>query len=497
VTDAMKYGGAATRPRLGPNRSRRGAIAKWGLFLAVAALICIYIYMMFVTFGRDSPIDTSPRKEDGETEGHNTKHTVRDAMDSDPVLQRKRKIILATGRGRWNTGVWPAWGYGSDVTLNWAAAGVKVKKQCAVECEIAHEGSAGYGDADAVVMELTNHPKFGLGRDVPVPWPDQTKPNPRYWYTAKVDGHEVPTHLPLTGLFYYEPAQSYPGYTTDDPSVRAHIDFAMTPDLDSDLPVTLICPWGHPVADYLRIPPLKSPERLIAYFNEHGIMPAFSQLINELFQAAGDRMHSYGPVKGNRAMPSEAGGDPYQLARRIDFMGTYKFILVTEALEEKDYISPEWSHAILGGAVPVYIGTPNIAAFAPGPRSYIDIRDFKSGGELWEFLLNFDADDVAYQQWFEWKKSAKAAFNADEKSQHIAVGTGEAVHTEDVDVALLEQQIRRWAKPVVESLIERDQDEVVEFHETAKQAWRWFRAHVDHCVHYAECRMCQLVTKLT
>lgn len=210
--------------------------------------------------------------------------------------------------GKWNTGVWPAWGYGNEVTLNWAAAGVPVKKQCSVECTIVHEGSSGYdNDADAVVMELTNHPKFGYGREVPIAWPSATRDNPRRMYVSRIDGEAVPPKLPLTGLFYYEPAQNYPGYTVDDAQVQAHIDFSMTPDLDSTLPVTLICPWGRNVADYVQPPPDKKEDRFIAYFNEHGIAPQYQGIIEELFQVAGDQLHRYGPHKRNREMPPEAG----------------------------------------------------------------------------------------------------------------------------------------------------------------------------------------------
>lgn len=178
-------------------------------------------------------------------------------------------------------------------------------------------------------------------------------------------------------------------------------------------------------------------------------------------------------------------------------MSTYKFILITEAVIQQSYISPEWSHAILAGAVPIYIGAPDIALFAPGPRSYIDIRDFSSGAELWEFLQRFD-NDQAYQQWFEWKQAARTAFMEDEGDRVYALGTGEGVNEpENLDMSLLDAEIRRWSRPVVENLADLDQGVIDEFHNTAAIAWRWFRVHLDRCVHYAECRLCEYVTSLT
>lgn len=203
--------------------------------------------------------------------------------------------------------MWPAWGYGSDVTLNWAAAGVRVIKECRAQCEIVHEGGSGYDEADAVVMELTNHPKFGYGREQPIAWPEENRDNPRSWYASRIDGQPVQPKLPLTGLFYYEPAKNYPGYTLHDLSVVAHIDFSMTPDLESTMPVTLICPWGRSVADYVKPPPAKNPDHFIAYFNEHGIASQFETIINELFDVAGSQLHRYGPYRRDRQMPPEAG----------------------------------------------------------------------------------------------------------------------------------------------------------------------------------------------
>lgn len=115
-----------------------------------------------------------------------------------------------------------------------------------------------------------------------------------------------------------------------------------------------ICPWGRDVFDYLLSPKLKTPGHLIAYFNEHGISHHYTAYIDRLFALAGDQMHSY-VHKRNRAMPPEAGGEPYQLSTRLDFVGTYKFILITEATVEHDWIEPDFSQALLAGAVPVCV----------------------------------------------------------------------------------------------------------------------------------------------
>ena len=191
------------------------------------------------------------------------------------VPRRKRRIILSDGNGRWNTGVWPAWGYDPDrVTLNWAAAGVTVKKYCPTQCEFTRDQDA--SGADAVVMELVNHPKFGISPDIPIPWPEK-RANARA-APGQTRPTALPEQVPLTVAFYFEAEQSYPAYTLASEDVRAHVDIAMTPSSASRLPVTLVCPWGRSVFDFLRRPPAKTPGRLLGYFNEHGIASEYRQL---------------------------------------------------------------------------------------------------------------------------------------------------------------------------------------------------------------------------
>ena len=269
------------------------------------------------------------------------------------IPRRPRKIVLSTGGGRINTGVWPNWGQNSDeVTLNWAAAGVVVKKQCPTKCIITHDQSS-IADADAVMMELVNLPKFGIPESEPIPYPEPRRENPKLLLPGP-QPTQIPKKLPLIGLFYYEAAQSWPKYTLPNPDVSAAVDFSMAPTMDSTLPITLICPWGRQTSEVLKVPSRddKKPGRLVAYFNEHGISSAYRNFVEDFFQAAGDNVHAY-QNRRNKALPPEADKQPYQLSNRLDFLSTYKFVLVTEAIEEMDFIEPEYSHAILAGAVPV------------------------------------------------------------------------------------------------------------------------------------------------
>ena len=420
--------------------------------------------------------------------------------DSTRISGRKRLIVLYTEGEKINTGVWPGWGgHNREVTLNWAAAGVKVQKMCPLSCEFTHDNSR-IPTADAVVIELVNHPKFGISENVV--WPERRRQNPR---------GAAEKELPLRGLFYYEPTYSYPSFTLASEDVASQFDFTATHSQSTTIPVTLVCPWGREVDDFLKPPPQKQPGHLVAYFSEHGCAGQFSQLLNELFDAAGsdtgnapNGLHAFVHRK-NRDLPPEASGDPFQLSTRIDFVGTYRFVLITEGTEEADFISPEWSQSFLSGTVPIYLGAPNIEHYAPGPKSYINARDFSNGADLWNYLQTFVAADESshehveklYSKFFYWKAGANAAFTHDEGGQRFPIGSGASTveqwpqSHDEVAASVKSSSTHPWAEET------SSEEERKAFTELSEWGWRLYREKLDHCVHYAECRICKKVHELT
>lgn len=411
---------------------------------------------------------------------------------------RPRVIVLSDGEGRWNTGVWPGWGYGPLTTLNWAAAGVVIPKQCPVACTWTREqGEA--ATADAVIMELVNAPKFGVPHSVPIPYPSRRP------HTRTSTATQLPPRLPLLGLFYFEPASAYPDFTLANPDVAAAFDFSLTPSRASQLQVTLTCPWGKKVPELVAPPPVKSSSRFMAYFNEHGVAGEYRGMVNELFDAAGpDALHAYVHMR-NRDMPAEAGGNPYALATRLAFMGTYKFILVTEAVVEADWVEPDLSHVWAAGSVPVYLGAPNVHAFIPGPRAFVHGRKFKSGKELWDYLSFFNSDSKeaasAYAEFFAWKERAHEVLMLDEGGQDAPLGTGQGLVRDQMPHEELLQQLAWWDVTSDRVSLAEAARQVppgsFDFDTLSRHAWRNFRRQLDHCVHFAECRICELVTLLT
>jgi hypothetical protein len=412
-----------------------------------------------------------------------------------PADGRTRNIVLYTAATRINTGVWPNWGGDPPLSavLNWAAAGTEVVKTCPVRCAFWHD-DAKIPVADVVVVEGVNWPKFGYAGQ-PLPLPARARPNAR---AGSVPG--APAALPALAYFGYEPSSYFPEYSLANKELAKDFTFSMTPAgataLPFDLPITLVCPWGHAVADFLRpAPPKADASRLVAYFSEHGVAPAFRDMLDQLLAAAGERVHAF-VHRRNRELPAEAGGDPFTLRQRVAFMGTYRFVLMSEAVDEPDFISAEWSQALLAGAVPVYLGgPPNLAEFAM-PGGYVDARTFADGAALWAYLAAFDAAapgaDDAYAHFFDWKAAARAAHTADGPSID-ALGTGAGV-PDDACAPEAVRAVAEWPRPAVPG---EAQPADTGFEAAAAAGWRCFRRALDRCVHYAECRACTLAHQIT
>jgi hypothetical protein len=161
----------------------------------------------------------------------------------------------------------------------------------------------------------------------------------------------------------------------------------------------------------------------------------------------------------------------------------------------------------------VYIGAPNVLEFVPGPRSMVHIRDFPTGKALWEYLLRFEDDAASaaqYAEFFAWKPHAMLTTMEDERGVIADLGTGLGVaYSQLMPRDKLAAQLQLW-QPIADT---SDPTKVSTFDEAKAGAaavagsktfeelcmatWRNFRRQLDRCVHYAECRLCELVSLLT
>lgn len=90
---------------------------------------------------------------------------------------------------------------------------------------------------------------------------------------------------------------------------------------------------------------------------------------------------------------------------RLTISARHKFTLAFENSIAPDYVSDKLFDVWVAGSVPVYLGAPNVADFAPAPHSYIDVNDFSGPDELARYINHLDRHDQEYEAYLQWKRS--------------------------------------------------------------------------------------------
>ena len=80
---------------------------------------------------------------------------------------------------------------------------------------------------------------------------------------------------------------------------------------------------------------------------------------------------SFGRCLNNRTLEEDGGS-----ATLREVIRGYRFTLAFENSIAADYVTEKLFNPLAAGSVPVYLGAPNVADFAPGERCYLDVRDF-------------------------------------------------------------------------------------------------------------------------
>lgn len=186
-----------------------------------------------------------------------------------------------------------------------------------------------------------------------------------------------------------------------DPEYMRAFDLTMTYRLDADVAIPYTSYYA-PVSGFARVlrqaPRPKPADRLAALFmsspfNRSCRLEYASELMRHL------DVHSYGKVLQNRQLVPDQGR-----STKLALIAGYKFTLALENAIGEDYVTEKFFDPLVAGSVPVYLGAPNVDAFAPGERCFINTADFGSPKVLAQYLLDLQHDDAAYQTYFAWKQ---------------------------------------------------------------------------------------------
>jgi hypothetical protein len=184
-----------------------------------------------------------------------------------------------------------------------------------------------------------------------------------------------------------------------DPEYMRQFDLTMTYRLDADVIVAYTSYFpGIDLASALRTPPKPKPaDNLVSLFissgmNRSGRIEYAAELMCYL------DVHAYGKMFRNRDIPE----DQWRPSK-LDVIANYKFDLAFENAITEDYVSEKFFDPLLAGAVPVYLGAPNVEMFAPGDHCFINTADFSGPKDLAEYLLYLQQHDAEYEAYVAWK----------------------------------------------------------------------------------------------
>lgn len=212
---------------------------------------------------------------------------------------------------------------------------------------------------------------------------------------------QIPSVKPAGQLWVawsMESAVNYP--LLKSPDFMNRFDLTMTYRLDSDVAVPYSSCYGSPdefCKALLQPPRQKARDRLALLFvsspyNQSGRF----EFARELMQYAD--VHSYGQQLKNRALTNDSGR-----ATKLELSASYHFTLALENAVDDDYVTEKFFDPLVAGSIPVYLGAPNVARFAPGERCFIDVGRFASARALADELHAVAADDALHASYHAWR----------------------------------------------------------------------------------------------
>lgn len=111
------------------------------------------------------------------------------------------------------------------------------------------------------------------------------------------------------------------------------------------------------------------------------------------------QIDSYGKLFNNKQLEEDTGRDS-----KLALYKQYKFVIAFENACATDYVTEKFFDPLISGAVPVYLGAPNIDDFKPGEHCFINVNDYPSPKELADYITKCCNDPKEYQSFFQWKQ---------------------------------------------------------------------------------------------
>ncbi|RWL45876.1 MAG: alpha-1,3-fucosyltransferase [Mesorhizobium sp.] len=238
---------------------------------------------------------------------------------------------------------------------------------------------------------------------VPVEWTNDRR------RLAEADA--VVFHLPNfreAGDAYKYPGQLWVAWSMEsvvnypvmaDAAVTRHFDVAMTYETGADVwrPYLPQASWWE-AARHVPIPPKTECAPAVHFqsssFNKSGRDTFIAELSRHI------AVDCYGRYRPNR----EIIGPDLGRQTKLETIGRYRFCLALENSIAPDYVTEKMFDPLEAGTVPVYLGAPNAADFAPD-NSFIDAASFSTPAELAAYLRHLIETPQAYAAYLAWRSN--------------------------------------------------------------------------------------------
>eukprot|EP01130_Rhizamoeba_saxonica_P018326 TRINITY_DN9119_c1_g3_i4.p1 TRINITY_DN9119_c1_g3~~TRINITY_DN9119_c1_g3_i4.p1 ORF type:complete len:277 (-),score=58.75 TRINITY_DN9119_c1_g3_i4:33-863(-) len=199
------------------------------------------------------------------------------------------------------------------------------------------------------------------------------------------------------GVFCMENEMYYPLLVDED--YLAQFDYTMTIKQSSDIQV----PYYNTREEYY-LEPIQHEKTHLSLFiasncADYSDRKPYIKALMEHMDVS-----STGACLQNAEFEDFGIGEDNGESSKYELMSMHKFYFAFENALLEDYITEKFWGAFHAGTVPVYRGAPNVADYAPHPKSYIDVNDFSGPEDLSRFLLKLDDDDELYNEYLDWRK---------------------------------------------------------------------------------------------
>ncbi|EGG21786.1 glycosyltransferase [Cavenderia fasciculata] len=348
------------------------------------------------------------------------------------LLEYNNQVVESVYILNWNEkALWTGFGIHPFPLPNYVGQYI-TKKECEVECYYLGD-RARLADADAVLFEPQQ-----IGGWVRQYFDDPLTPFPQKephqkWINF---GFEHDEYFPLAS----------------EKRFVQHMDINMTYRSSCNVPTTFACSWGQQyngsVNDFYVTPKEFNVKRSAAVFMAENCCLGGASFRNiyllEMMkytkvESVGSCLHNYDiPVEETqKSIWTDLGK---AMINKVRILGRYKFALTFENNNLTDYVSEKVYTALLSGALPVYMGAPNIYSYIP-ENSIVDTSKFSNPKQLADYLNYLTNNETAYQEYFAWKKKPLPQ-HLIEKYERCIFYTGECALCKHVDKLLKEDKLK-------------------------------------------------------